>query len=138
MYIRTKYNHICTHTHNIKIMFKCGDRGAMVMGAILTSRRHEQTGKVIVEVLLDQTEYRQLAGEIDNVYLFTERAVTIPSKVSMRGRNEATKYFLIPRQLRRKLPIQGGISCQRFDQEGRSIFIYVVDPYKFHTKSTGD
>jgi hypothetical protein len=126
-----------TCTHNVKIMFKCGDQEIVYMGAILTSRRHEQTGKVIVEVLLDQTEYRNLAGEIDNVYLFTERAATIPSKVSLRGRNEATKYFLIPRQLRKKLPIQGGISCQRLDCEGRSIFIYVVDPYKSHHKIHG-
>lgn len=100
------------------------------MGAILTSRRHEHTGKVIVEVLLDPAEYRQLGGEMDNIYLFTERAAAIPSRVSLRGRNEATKYFLIPRQLRRKLSISGGVSCQRFDHDCRSVFIYVVDPCK--------
>ena len=104
-------------------------RALLGMGAILSSHRHEH-GKVIVEVLLDQAEYRQLAGEIDNVYLFSEQTARTPSKVNMRGRNEATKYFLIPRQLRKKLAIYGGVSCQRFDFDGRSIFIYVVDPAK--------
>jgi hypothetical protein len=106
----------------------------MTMGEILTSRRHTQNGKVIVEVLLDQQEYRQLGGEMDNVYLFSERTASIPSKVSLRGRNEATKYFLIPRQLRKKLAIYGGVSCQRFDYQGRAVFIYVVDSYKSQHK----
>jgi hypothetical protein len=100
------------------------------MGMILCSRRHENEKKVVVELLLDPDEFKQLKGEMDDVYLFSERIANIPSKLSLRGRNEATKYFLIPRQLRRKLAINGEISCQRMDCDGKSVFIYVLDPCK--------
>lgn len=99
------------------------------MGLILGSERYEED-KVVVQVVLNQCEYRQLKGEMDDVYVFSERVASIPSRVSMRGRNEATKYFLIPRQLRKKLAVHGEVSCQRIEQDGKSIFIYVLDPLK--------
>lgn len=101
------------------------------MGAILCSRRYEQdNGKILVEVLLEQDEFRQLRGEFDDVRLFSDRIANVPSKVSLRGRNEVTKYFLIPRQLRKALSISGEVSCQRMESAGKSIFIYVLDPCK--------
>jgi hypothetical protein len=104
------------------------------VGEILCSRRYSDPAKVIVEVLLDQQEFRQLRGEMDDVYLFSDKAACVPSKVSLRGRNEATKYFLIPRQLRKQIMIHGGVSCQRFEHDGKSIFVYVLDPYKRGTR----
>jgi hypothetical protein len=85
---------------------------------------------VVIEVLLGQEEFRQLKGEMDDVCVFSERVANVPSKVSLRGRNEATKYFLIPRQLRKQLAIRGEICCQRLERDGKSIFIYVLDPLK--------
>ncbi|RME53647.1 hypothetical protein D6783_01355 [Candidatus Woesearchaeota archaeon] len=85
---------------------------------------------MIVEVLLNQDEFRQLKGELNDVYLFSERVAATPSRVSLRGRNEATKYFLIPRQLRKRLAVFGSVSCQRIDAGEKSIFVYVVDPTK--------
>ena len=99
------------------------------MGEILCSRKHSNEG-VVVEVLLHQNEFRQLKGEMENVYLFSDNVANVPSKVSLRGRNEATKYFLIPRQLRKKLAVSGEVSCQRIDQNGKLVFIYVLDPIK--------
>lgn len=98
------------------------------MGSILEIRRSDKPGKVIVEVQLDQEELRQLRGEMDEIYLFTGRAASLPSKVSLRGRNEATQYFLIPRQLRKRLPVHGSVGCQRLDTDGKVIFVYTVDP----------
>jgi hypothetical protein len=101
------------------------------MGTILCTRRYEHSkDKIIVEVLMHQEEFRQLRGELDDVYLFSQRVSTVPSKMSLRGRNEATKYFLIPRELRKKIAIFGEVGCQRFDHDGKSIFIYVLDPCK--------
>ena len=69
-----------------------------------------------------------LKGEINDVHVFSERVTDVPSRVSLRGKNEATKYFLIPRQLRKDLAIRGKVSCQRLDREGKSVFVYVIDP----------
>ena len=82
-----------------------------------------------MELLLDQTEFKQLKGEMDDVKLFSDRIDAVPSRVSLRGRNEATKYFLIPRQLRKRMVIHGRVSCQRIQGvDGKEIFVYVVDP----------
>lgn len=97
------------------------------MGEILASRQHERE-KIIVELLVDKDEYRQLRGEVDNVYLFSDRVANVPSRVSLRGRNEATKYFLIPRRLRNRLAVRGLCTCQRIEHDGKSIFVYVLDP----------
>ena len=100
------------------------------MGSILCSRRSvDDATKVIVEVIMEQDEYRRLRGEIDEVYLFSDKFADIPSKVSLRGRNEATQYFLIPRQLRKRFRVHGGVSCQMLESDGKSIFIYVLDPW---------
>jgi len=102
------------------------------VGSILCSRQYgNEQDKVVVELLLDKAEYRQLRGELDRVYLFSERVAGTPSRVSLRGRNEATRYFLIPRQLRKRLAVHGCVSCQRIESEdGKSIFVYVLDPYR--------
>jgi len=106
----------------------CKERYGLLMGAILCSRRSDNE-HVIVEVLLHQEEYRQLRGELNNVCMFSENVAHVPSKVSLRGRNEVTKYFLIPRQLRKQLLITGSVSCQRLDVAGKAVFVYVLDAY---------
>jgi len=100
------------------------------MGEIMSSKKHNDEEKVVVELLLDYEEYRQLKGEMDDIYVFSDKTARTPSRVSLRGRNEATKYFLIPRQLRKQLAVNGEVSCQRIDSDGKLIFIYVLDPVK--------
>jgi len=112
-------------------IIRCGAPEVGEMGSILCSRRSvDDATKVVVEVIMAQDEYRRLRGEIDEVYLFSDKFADIPSKVSLRGRNEATQYFLIPRQLRKRLSIRGGVNCQMLESDGKSIFIYVLDPWK--------
>ncbi|HIH23915.1 TPA: hypothetical protein HA251_02675 [Candidatus Woesearchaeota archaeon] len=99
------------------------------MGSILSSRRQDAAGRrVLVELSIADQELLRLQGEINDVYLFSERVADVPSRVSLRGKNDATRYFLIPRQLRKNLAIRGKVSCQRIDSEGKTIFVYVVDP----------
>lgn len=97
------------------------------MGHIISSRRAEKDN-IIIELLVSQKEMRQLKGEMNDIYLVSERVADVPSRVSLRGRNEATKYFLIPKQLRKQLAIRGKVSCQRLEREGKSIFVYFLDP----------
>lgn len=78
--------------------------------------------------MVDIEEVKQLKGEMNDIYLVSDRVASVPSKVSLRGRNEATKYFLIPKQLRKQLAIRGKVSCQRLEREGKSIFVYFLDP----------
>jgi len=74
-------------------------------------------------------EFLQLKGHLDDIHLFTEKTAVIRTNISQRGRNEATKYFLIPREFRKGFLFENVTSCQRLDIPEKVIFIYVVDRY---------
>lgn len=98
------------------------------MGSILSSRRLDN-GKVVYEVCLDYEEIMQLRGHMDGVYLFSDNVADFKTRISGRGKNEATKYFLIPKQLRKDLKLNAKISCQRLETKTKVVFIYTIDKY---------
>ena len=73
-----------------------------------------------------------------NIHTFSEDAATIKTHLSQRGANEATKYFLIPRELRENLNFDENVKCQKIDTETRSIFIFVVDKNEKEKKDEKD
>ena len=96
------------------------------MGSILSSKTTKD-GKIIYEVLMDYDESLQLKGHIKNIYLFSEDVAEIKTNLSGRGKNEATKYFLIPRELRQNTKFTDKVKCQKLETPTKIIFIYVVD-----------
>lgn len=98
------------------------------MGTILSSKLKGE-GKVIFEVLLDYEEAVQLHGHMDNVRLFSENVVDLKTTISTRGKNAATKYFLIPRELRKNLKLDKEISCHKLELNDKTIFVYVVERF---------
>ena len=103
-------------------------RGA-VMGNIISSRLRDD-GKVVFEVAVDYDEAKQLHGHMDKVFLFSENNAQIESNLSKRGKNEATKYFLVPKQLRHDLAFDGKVQCQKVETSSRIMFIYLIDKSK--------
>ena len=95
------------------------------MGKILRQELRENS--VVAELLLSKEETKDLGGVMENVTVFTEDRANIAARISLRGKHEATKYFLIPKQLRRNLNVLGSVSCQRFHRHGKDIFVYVVN-----------
>lgn len=101
------------------------------MAQLLGMRRHDRDPrKLVCEILLDVEESRNLRGEVDNLHVLAEGVANVSSRVSLRGKNEATQYFLIPRQLRKKLDTNASVSCQRLESDGKTLFLYVLDPCK--------
>ncbi len=102
------------------------------MGAILNSRVVKD--KIVFSVCVEQEEALQLKGNVKDIHIFSERIADIRTNLSGRGKNSATKYFLIPRELRKniKFPQTKQISCQKIDAKEHVIFIYLVNkiPYK--------
>jgi hypothetical protein len=101
------------------------------MGIIISSKRDQD--KVIVETLLEHHELTQLRGELDNVHLFSEKTADFETNIAARGKNEATKYFLIPRKLRKDINLgsRDQVLCQRINTPEKVIFIYVMDRCNF-------
>ncbi len=83
--------------------------------------------KVVFEVELDYEESLELKGHIKNIHIFSEDAAEIKTNLSQRGTNEATKYFLIPRELRGNLNFKEKVQCQKIDTPTRTIFIFAVN-----------
>ena len=97
------------------------------MATIISSKRENENGKVILEVASDYDEFLQLKGHLDDIHLFTEKVAEVKTNISQRGKNEATKYFLIPRQFRKGFKFNNTTSCQRIDLGNKVVFLYVVD-----------
>jgi len=95
------------------------------MGSIIASRR-AKNGKVILQVELDYKEALELRGCLENVFLFPEDIATTKSNLSCRGRNDNTKYFLIPKELRKDLKFPKLVKCNRVNFSNRTFFVYVV------------
>lgn len=95
------------------------------MGTILHTRKKGK--KVVAEILSDYDEYLQLKGHLENVRLFSENLATVQTNISQRGKNSATKYFLIPRHLRKGLTFTTSTSCQKLELADKFVFIYIVD-----------
>ena len=95
------------------------------MGKIISSRRNRKG--ILFEVEVDYEEATILKGHYDDVHLFTEKIAEFETNISSRGHNSVTKYFLIPRHLRRSVDYNLPVSCQKIETNDKIIFIYVVD-----------
>ena len=84
------------------------------MGTILSSRTKED-GKIVYEVLVDYEEALQLKGNINNVHLFSEDVAEIETKMTRRGKGEATTYLLVPKDLRKECRFKGKACCQKIE-----------------------
>ena len=99
------------------------------MGTIIGTKI-TKNNKIVFEVEMDYEESLKLKGHIKNVHIFSEDAAEIKTNLSQRGTNEATKYFLIPRELRGDLKFNEQVKCQKVETDTRTIFVFVVDKIK--------
>ncbi|MBD3249290.1 hypothetical protein GF336_04560 [Candidatus Woesearchaeota archaeon] len=100
------------------------------MGTILSSKTTKE-GDIVYEILVDYEESLQLKGRVKNVHVFSEDVADIKTNLSGRGKNEATKYFLIPTSLRKNIKLTDKVKCQKLETESKNIFVYVVDKLRF-------
>lgn len=96
------------------------------MGSILSIRTTKE-GKMIFEVIMDYNEALGLQGHTKKIHMFSEHVSMLPSGVSLRGRQESTKYLLIPKELRKDLKFNARVSCQKIETDTKVIFIYMAD-----------
>lgn len=99
------------------------------MGTILSTKMTKED-KVVFEVEMDYNDSLKLKGHVKNVHVFSEDAAEIRTNLSQRGTNEATKYFLIPRELRDDLNFNKAVKCQKIETDTRKIFVFMVDNVK--------
>ncbi len=98
-------------------------------GGIIGSKLRED-GKVQFEVCVDYEEAVQLRGHMDNIHIFSEEVADVKTNMSQRGKDGATKYFLVPKELRKNLKFNSEVLCNRIDTKSKVIFIYIIDKFR--------
>ena len=98
------------------------------MSKIVSTKRNKEG--VVLELQTDYDEFLDLQGHMDQIHLFAEEKGLIKTHISQRGKNGATKYFLVPRQLRKGFKFDNAVSCQRIDKDDKAFFIYTIDKLK--------
>lgn len=96
------------------------------MGSILSSKATKD-GRIVFEVLMDYDEALQLRGHVNNVHMFSEEETNTEANISERGKFESTKYFLIPKELRKNLRFNSKVMCQRIETPKHIAYIYLID-----------
>ena len=95
--------------------------------ASLISLKTREDKKVAAEILMDDAEFLQLRGHISDLCVFSMRTVDVDTNLALKGRNSATKYFLVPKVLRKNLSVEGRVTCQKLEGPGAVVFVYVID-----------
>lgn len=98
------------------------------MGTIISSRM-EEGNKVVFEVSMDYEEAVQLNGHMHNIHVFSDDSHAIQTEVLNRGQSQTTKYFLIPKNLRKDINLDKPVKCQKLECKRKVVYIYTVDKH---------
>ena len=94
------------------------------MASIISSKIHEN--HVVLSLKLEHNEAKELNGNVNNIHLIAEDDIVETASVYEKGRNGNTKYFLIPRILRKKIRIKKEAKCMILDKGDRIMCVYFV------------
>jgi hypothetical protein len=98
------------------------------MGTLMSSKIRED-GKVVYEVVVDSSESLQLKGHMTDVHIFSLNNMEVHSRLSKRGTNDATTYFLVPKEFREGLKESANAKCQLIRIPNKKIFVFTVDDF---------
>lgn len=88
--------------------------------------------KYLYEIEAETQELNQIKGSSDNLIFFSDENFNLETNISKRGRQGRTKYFLIPKGLRKRIDLSDKrIVCQRLDLKNKIFFVYAVSKEGF-------
>ena len=85
--------------------------------------------KIQVVLELSAKEVAWLKGNMDKMHLFSENNLESTTRLVQRGKRDATKYFLLPKDFRKGVVPSNTIPCTMIDTKSRQIFIFAVNKY---------
>lgn len=95
------------------------------MGRIISTKR--STDGLTFEIEAGFEETGALKGHYNDIYMFSGNVAEFNTDISTRGKNSATKYFLIPRHIRSMINSKSKANCQCIENEDSIFLIYKVD-----------
>ncbi len=95
---------------------------------IMSLKRNNED--ILIELKTTTEEFLQLKGNVNNIHIFSENTAQTMTNISGRGKNSATKYFLIPTILRKNLKlINKNVMCEKIETKEKLIFVYLIDKW---------
>jgi hypothetical protein len=82
--------------------------------------------KVLATLELSREEYRYLGGNIDKIVIFSGENLENDSRLVQRGKKESTKYFLLPRKLRKGIEPCKDVRCDRIELKDKDVFVFEI------------
>lgn len=95
------------------------------MGRILEVKNIDQN-KIIANIAFRSSEYLKLNGRMEKIIIFSQENLKENSRLVQRGKKEATKYFLLPKNLRENIEPSLDVKCNRIDTPEKSLFVFEV------------
>jgi hypothetical protein len=80
----------------------------------------------LVTLALSKEEYSELRGEFEDLVLLSCKGMTT-TRITKRGKDDATTYILLPKELRNRL--EGDVKIGRLDRKDSS-FVLIRIPHK--------
>lgn len=85
--------------------------------------------KVMVSLELTPKEVLWLKGNMDKMHLFSEENLGYETKLVQRGKRDSSKYFLMPKDLRKNLLPNSLVRCNKIETKTKEIFIFSMDKF---------
>ena len=98
------------------------------MGKI-TNLKTSPNDKVTITLELTQKEAMWLKGNLENIHIFSENNLEYTTRLVQRGKRESTKYFLIPKDLRKKIMISNSIKCNMIETNTKCVYVFSTNKY---------
>ncbi len=83
--------------------------------------------KISLNLIVSNDYFLRLSGHLNNVHIFSENNINYDTKIIKKGRNQNTKYLLLPRKLVKDIKNYKNVKCKRIDTEKNYIFIFLLD-----------
>lgn len=98
------------------------------MGKV-TSIKSLNDDRVELKVEITQKEILFLKGNLEKMHIFSEGNLDIETRLVQRGKRESTKYFLMPKEFRKKVTPSNSVKCTQIESKSKQIFIFAVNKY---------
>jgi hypothetical protein len=85
--------------------------------------------KVEVTLCLDRTYFKKLRGSLDKIHLFSEDILDFESKLVSRGKDESTKYLLIPKEINSEVFAREDVTYSVIDDSDKLFLIFAVNKF---------
>ena len=98
------------------------------MGDILNIL-NKSDDKVEVTLTIDREYLKNLKGNLDKLHLFSENVLEYDSKLVSRGKDESTKYLLIPKEINYDVFARDDVNYGVIEKEDKYLFIFSVNKF---------